>query len=228
MVAYKETAEEQLLKMIEGPAGPSGAGSLPPQGPSAPSSGSGFPAKPLRDLARNFRDRLRQAFSPPRGRLESGDPLLWTLRLTGRILWAVLVLLGLYVVADLVVFRPVYRWSAESSGTAAAPAVDMENPLKPLADYLGVILMRDPFTGAVPGVPQTSVKTSQHKLEELAKGLVLVGIDRGPHPAALVENTEQKKTVVLNVGDEIQGMKVKKITQEGVVLAYEGEEYVLR
>ena len=192
-----------------------------------------MPLGPLKELWGDLKNRFRQAFASFKGKESAGDPLLWNLQLAGRFLWLLLAVLGVYVVLDLVVMQPAGRVastisSARSGPEGAAPPVMVANPLKPLADYIGAVIARDPFTGAVPGVSSSSVKTSGHQLEEMAKGLVLVGIDRGPRPAALVEDTGKQRTFVVNAGDQVNGMRVKEINSEGVVFSYEGEEYVLR
>ena len=231
MVAYKETAEEQLLRMIEGPRGAPAPSSE--QAAPAMARRPGMPLGPLKELWGDLKNRFRRALVSFRGKASASDPLLWNLQLAGRFLWLLLAVLGVYVVLDLVVMQPAGRVadaisSARAGSEGAVPSVRVENPLKPLADYIGAVIARDPFTGAVPGVSSSPVKTSEHQLEEMAKGLVLVGIDRGPRPAALVEDTEKQKTFVVNTGDQVNGMKVKEINSEGVVLSYEGEEYVLR
>ena len=192
-----------------------------------------MPLGPLKELWGDLKNRLRQALHAFKGKQAAGDPLLWNLQLASRFLWFLLAVLGVYVVLDLVVMQPAGRVastiaSARGGSGGAVPPVMAENPLRPLADYIGAVIARDPFTGAVPGTSSSPVKTSEHRLEEMAKGLVLVGIDRGPRPAALVEDTEKQKTFVVNVGDEVKGMRVKEVNSEGVVFTSDGEEYVLR
>ena len=45
---------------------------------------------------------------------------------------------------------------------------------------------------------------------------------------ALIEHAAQQKTYVVRVGDEINGMVVKKISSEGVLLTYEGKEILVQ
>ncbi len=221
MAAYKETAEEQLLKMIEGP-----------EGAKPPSTVEPAPVprfRPFREMFQEGKARLLRILLPGWGQ-SHGDPLLWNLRLASRILWVFLAGLGAYVIFALVLVQPRYRsHPGLPAGTASSGSVSARNPLRPLGDYLGALLQRDPFTGRnlSPGQESSSQGAHRH-VEELTNGLKLVGIDRGPQPAALIENAGQKRTFIVNVGDEINGMKVKKITSEGVVLSYEGEEVVLQ
>ncbi len=229
MVPRKETAEEQLLRMIEGGMGAGDPSPIPVPQPSDPPGPAVPPSRSLRDLWEQLWNRIALTVLPSKNRLESGDPLLMNLRIVRRVLWMLLAGLGVYMVVALARVSPDYKLSGavHSAGDPSSHLAVPENPLKPLAEYLGAIL-RDPFTGSMPGVSTEGVKTTKRRLEDITAGLTLVGIDRGPNPAALVESGEQHKTTVVNVGDEINGMRVKKINQDGVVLEYEGEEYVLR
>ena len=104
MVAYKETAEEQLLRMIEGPRG----APAPSSGQAAPAAARrpGMPLGPLKELWGDLKNRFRQALGSFKGKESAGDPLLWNLQLAGRFLWLFLAVLGVYVVLDLVVMQP--------------------------------------------------------------------------------------------------------------------------
>lgn len=229
MVPHKETAEERLLRMIEGPAGVPGQ-PRPVPVEEVPRKGSPW----LQDLLDRAQDGFRQWGFLFRRRREQSDPLLRNLWLAGRVLWVVLAGLGAYVAADLLIFQPGDRMARISSGpsapVAAEPApVTAAAPLRSLGDYLAGVLQRDPFTGLAPlSAARTPAPTARHRLEEIAKGLVVVGIDRGPNPVALVEDTQAERTSVFKAGDSIHGATVKEITQEGVLLSYEGQEYLLR
>lgn len=168
---------------------------------------------------------------PPR---QQTDAFLWNLRLAHRILWVVLAMIGAYVVVDLVFVQPkppvVRRPSPAipADGQSAGQPVEGSQKLRPLSEYIGAVMQRNPFTGAIAGIAPPRGKTAKHRLEELAGGLTIVGIDRGPNPVALVEDATQQRTYVVKVGDDINGMHVTQITAEGVVLSYEGEEFTLR
>ena len=230
MVPTPETAEEQLLKMIEGPEAAQGRNSTQMAPVPEKGAASGLPA-----VTAWFTARLREFFRPGRGEWE-GDPFLSHLRLASRILWVVLAGLGAYVVVDLLVIQPAFRNAHLSPSRGKEPstqqegaAVAVKSPLRALDDYLEAFSKRNPFTGGgLLGSSSLLGKTARQRMEELTKDLTLVGIDKGPKPAALVENAAQSRTVVVSEGDTISGMKVKKITSQGVVLSYEGEEFVLR
>jgi hypothetical protein len=223
MVPLKETAEEQLLRMIEGS-----------QGSQAPHHSTGDPPlKRLTDALQERTVRWWRRVVPPRRGPQAADPFLWNLRLTQRLLWVLLVGLGAYVVIDLALIQPTPRLATvsvpqtEGTAVAVAPPVTLENSLKPLAEYLAAVSQRNPFTGAVGALDEPGAKTAKHQLEELASGFVVVGIDRGPNPVALIEHREQQRTYIMKVGDELNGMTVTSINAEGVVVSYEGEELLL-
>ena len=127
MVPAKETAEEQLLRMIEGPAAPS-----PSRSPMRP-----FSFVRLLDRVRSWIDRLRRGGAVSPRHQESADALLVRLRIAERIFWALLISLGLYLVLDLFVFQlhppqPRARAAAvavRSPGAAGGPG---DTPLKSL------------------------------------------------------------------------------------------------
>ena len=77
-------------------------------------------------------------------------------------------------------------------------------------------------------------QSEQRKAKELAeaKGLVVMGIilpaaGTSQGPTAMLQDTEQLRTHVVKVGDDIKGMHVKAINAEGVVLSDEGKELLL-
>lgn len=223
MVASKETAEEQLLRMIEGPQGP------------PISSEEGSVSSSRGSLKRDFfqwaGDLKRRLTGLPRRRAGM-DPFLWKLKVANRLLWFVLIGLGIYLVLELF-GTPVKHPSAVPSTTAGSdvflPEERPRSPLRPLPEFLASFAGFNPFTGVVAGQSLADLKrASKNRLEEMVKGLTLVGIDRGANPAAIIEGTDPAKTYIVSVGDQIKGMQVREIGPDGVTLFYEGEKYVLR
>ncbi len=216
----KETPAEQLLRMIEAPSSPESA--------SKPTDATAI-HRPI-DMWRQLAGRLWRSVLPPRREL---DTFLWNLRLAQRILWICLAGLGAYVIVQVIVTpsRPqphrLLAGGAVTPATTATPTAEASNVLKPLPDYLAVVKARNPFTGQAAG-SEAVKRTAKKKLEELVGGFTVVGIDRGPNPVALIENTSQQKTYMVKVGDEINGMQIKQINADGVVITYEGEEILLQ
>lgn len=223
MVASRETAEEQLLRMIEGP---QGAG-VPPRKPSA-GGGRGPSLKRVVDDAKDALVFWWRRLVPRRAQ---SDAFLWNLKLAQQILWVALLLLGVYVVWDLMVAQSAPR--ARRLATAPSPAVTEDavppevKAMRPLSEYLSVVMQRNPFTGAIGGIAPM-VKTAKRRLQEMTSGLSIVGIDRGPNPVALIEDKGEQRTYIVKTGDRVKEMQVEKIDADGVVLSYEGEQVVLR
>ena len=222
MAAAKETAEEQLLRMIEGP---------------GPDSSKGpwqrFAPKRWLEQLRGSGEALRRLALP--SARDSGDVFLWRLHLAERLSWVVLTLLGVYLIVDLVVVRRQPPTVIVHTGSEAQPTGPLPNPmlaedqLKPLPAYQEAITARNPFTGrradsteaiVIPGV--------KGKLTELTKTLSVVGVNRGRIPEALIEDSAASHTYFVKVGDQINGVTVKSIDDAGVTLTYEGEETVLQ
>jgi hypothetical protein len=229
--AYRETAEEQLLRMIEG---------SQPVGEDKPvrleQSRMGVRILSGRRLFQGWKWRFpfKQWERPRRPRASGameGDPIVEKLRLAGKILWVALAVLGAYVVVDLAVLRRTpkeYEIPQKDALGSRESSVQVASPLKPLGEYLTGILKRDPFMGMASQTPKAAPVTIKRRLDEMVQGLVVVGIDRGPNPAALIEDQQTGRTTVIRVGDTVRDAKVKKIDGDGVLLTYEGEEHLLR
>ncbi len=217
----KDTPAEQLLRMIEGP-----------QPVAAPAKGGEtVPLMRGGDVWRGMVAAVRRRLMPSHREV---DVFLWNLRLVQRILWVVLAGVGLYVVVDFFMVKPPRQVaqvaSVQMPGNTASSAesVNGQGKLKPLSGYLESVQQRNPFTGLSDMLTQSPLKTTEHRLEELAKGLTVVGIDRGANPEAIIEDSAQQRTYFVKVGDELNGMKVKEISSRGVVITYEGQELVLQ
>ena len=222
MVRTKETAEEQLLRMIEGPKGPvSSSGPL-----------RHFAPERLRERLRGRLELLRRWALPMEQSGAGSDGILWRLHLAERVCWIVLASLGLYLVADLLFMnrRPptIVLQTRPSAGTASDGVVVgalAEDRLKPLADYRQALLTRNPFGLSTPAIVKS--QGAKSRLGELMATLTVVGINRGRVPEALIEDTTAKRTSVVKVGDQINGVTVKFIDQRGVVVMYQNEEALL-
>ncbi len=220
MVPAKETAEEQLLRMIEGP-------------PSASPKGSpgSFSPERLRDGLRDSVETLKRWMRGSQSHRESGDAFLAQLQLAGRIFWAVLGALGLYLIVDVVILQPAPPHLAlvpqPSSGTAHSTSV--EDAAGRSQAYRQTLISRNPFRLEVERAAKTpSSQTAKSRLLELVGSLVVVGINRGAVPEALIEDTQNKRTHFVKVGDQINGITISGIDQERVTVTYEGEEAVLK
>ncbi len=73
-----------------------------------------------------------------------------------------------------------------------------------------------------------SIKEADVEFELQVSDLKLVGVIWSENPQVMIEDTKSKKTYLLNTGDLIGNVKVKKIQRESVILEAEGQEWILR
>lgn len=215
----KETAAEQLLRMIEAPAG----GAAPAGGPRLP-----LRLPDLREHAAEWSWRLRRWMMPAR---LHGDAVLWNLQIASRALWALLAVMGAFALFSLVIApRPARVMPALPRAAASLEPSDAIPAQKPLSQYFAALQERNPFTGlaASVAVAVRETKTARQRLQELAKDLAVVGINRGAQPEALIEDGAQGRTVIVKPGDTIGGVTVREINAQGVLLVYEGEELLIK
>ena len=206
--------------MIEGPGGPA---------PSKSPLRGWSPGALLEQLRGGF-DGLRRRLSPPPPQHERGDVLLARLRLAERIMWVVLIGLGAYLATDVFVLQlKPPKLAAIPAGSGAAATAE-EPSMKPLVEYRQTLADRNPFALAVHAVAGVAPSGPQakSKLEELVGGLTVVGINRGRVPEALIEDAKATRTYFVKIGDDLNGLKVKAIDQNGVTVTYEGEETTLK
>jgi hypothetical protein len=183
----------------------------------------------VRDGLRDSIDAVKQWARGSGGRRDVGDPFLAQLQLAGRVFWALLGALGLYLVVDVLILQPPPPRLALGPQTPSGvgnPAAD--DAAARVKTYRENIISRNPFRLEAKRQEQQDSQTAQDKLQELTATLVVVGINRGAVPEALVEDTESKRTHFLKVGDEIKGLTISAIDQEGVKVTYEGEEALLK
>ncbi len=224
MVRGKETAEERLLRMIEGPQ-PAQAGG---RGRAPFSLGSGG----LGSFFSGWRGWFNRS-----GRYRREDPVLRNLRLISQGGWLVLALIGGYVIFNLIFVDVESRRPAppkpvasgtEASGGSAKP---LNQLALPLADYVSSVMQHNPFTGSSENIAKTPdaapVQSAKDRLEAIASKFKVVGIDRGPSPEALIEDTGQNRTHFVKEGDLLNGLRVEEISARGVRVSYEGEEMLL-
>ena len=218
MVRTKATAEEQLLRMIEGRGG--ATSSRPPL--------RRFSPERLVELLRAQLEGLWRLALPPQSR-RSADGLLWRLHVAERVAWVILAGLGLYLLIDLLFVKPrppalVLRSSplsaSEPHGSAGARGDDR---LQPLAAYQQAIVARNPFRLATEDTPKKG-EEAQSRLIALTSTLTVVGINRSRVPEALIEDSAQKRTYVVKAGDDLNGLTVKAIDAQGVVVSDGREE----
>jgi hypothetical protein len=220
MAAIKETAEEQLLRMIEGP-----------EGASSKRPTQRFSVEKLLEPLQGSFEAVRQWVLGSQNRQERSDVFLWQLRFAGRFFWVIVAGLTLYLLVDLLMIKPTIP--RLPSGGMPQPsnqeAADSGEALRQqAAEYRQTLAARNPFRLANRILEAPTGQTAKNRLVELTSTLVIVGINRGAVPEALIEDTGAKHTYFVKVGDQINGVTIASINQTGVTVRYEGEEILLK
>lgn len=94
-------------------------------------------------------------------------------------------------------------------------------PFKPLTDYREITSGRNIFL-PVEKAAKNGEMPNNAALKELIKDLSLAGIYQGQQSEVMIENKIAKKTYFLKQGDEINGIKIKDILKDRVILEYQG------
>jgi len=100
--------------------------------------------------------------------------------------------------------------------------------LDPLSVYLQEITQRNIF--ALPeDVPLVAVQKVEPavELKKLTDGLKVVGIIWSDAPQAIIEDSKDGKTRLLNRGSKIRDARVKDILKDRVILSYDSQEVEL-
>ena len=220
MVPAKETAEEQLLRMIEGPGRP------PVRGPQGKLS--------FDRLLEQAREGIESVWRWARSSQRRGisDAFLWRLQLTERVFWLILAGLGIYLVVDLLVLqlrpptfalRPGPAGIAEPGDGSAIPG-----DLKPVEEYRRGLVSRNPFQLSAKAAAKAAEPAVKSALETITATLKVVGLNRGRVPEALIEDSAAKRTYFVKVGDQVNSLTVKAIDKRGVTVVYQDEETLLQ
>ncbi len=84
------------------------------------------------------------------------------------------------------------------------------------------------FSGLSEATAQEAQAQVQEDISAQLKNLKLVGIIWSDKPQAIIENTVENKTLLLNIGDQMDKVKIMKIYQDKVILGADGQEWELR
>lgn len=101
--------------------------------------------------------------------------------------------------------------------------------LDTLPVYLREITQRNMF--ALPQAPKEQAPAAQRAAMDaslLTADLKLVGIIWSEAPQAIVEDTKEARTQLLNRGGKIKNLRVKEILKDRVILSYDDQDIELR
>ena len=176
--------------------------------------------------------QLRQLVVPPRAEGRQSDGFLQRLKLLQQICWVVLIALGAYLVTDLFFVQlrpPVAAVLPTGTQEPVTPSAGLTTgQLKPLSEYQTALATRNPFGLQRRLEAQGPAEPAKTGIAQLISGLALVGLSRGRVPEALIEDTAAQRTYVVKVGEVVNGLKVKEINTDGVVVGDGHEEAVIR
>lgn len=220
------TPEKQLLKLIEEGKGGEGVTQAKFRrkgvGFLSASSIAGLFSGRVSFFKRSTQKKLKKKFAPDLGSLN-------------RVLALLAVLLFLYVVGDAAVSAMQVKTASnfafqKEKGMPYEP-VQASPALKSAGEYLKRVNARDIFRGAEQFDRKVERKSAPPapKKETPLKNMVLVGISWSANPDVIIEDKKRKKTFFLRRGQEFaDGIRVKEVFKDKVVLSYEGEEIDLR
>ena len=214
----KITPEEKLLKLIENPG--KGTGDLKIRRP--------FNKRAIlnlfsfKQLKANFRSLGRSG--------EKLKPFLLNLKFVNRFLAGVAVVMILFLVFDFIAGRPtlsnVYIYAKETQTASQAFKISPLQNAVNLSDYQSLIDTRDVFHFE----PLKKAEATPEAMEIIkaeAAQLKLVGIIWSKNPQAMIEDIKESKTSLVNEGDTIGKLTIKRILKDKVILSYENEEFEL-
>ncbi len=112
--------------------------------------------------------------------------------------------------------------------TAAAASATALSRLQDATYYLERISNRNIFKIGASKRAQEGNPEAVSKIEELTKGLRLVGISWSEDPDAMVEDTKLNRTFFVKKGQMVGELLVKEITKDKVLMSYQGEEAEIR
>lgn len=233
MANENPSPEEELLKLVDTPSG---------QEASPEEASTEAPKK------KSFLDSLTSLFpfggaSKKSSKSENKDPKVTAVNIKwwNNVLIALVLAAAVYLILDLVVLKfDESKFLAQVGTTDAVyPTLD-ESQVgvgQKLDYYMKPLEQRNPFIS--PSAEPTEeeqqealemLKPQSNRMAEILGGMKLVGISwsqKNNEPLAMIEDVETGRTYFARQGQIVRGTKIQSITQEKVVVTYEGEEGIV-
>ncbi|NQT00157.1 MAG: hypothetical protein HQ595_03650 [Candidatus Omnitrophica bacterium] len=151
--------------------------------------------------------------------------LVFSYELFSRILPLICVILGFYLLVDLLILKPkrivqTNSQSTEIQGNQPAPEVST----KPLSFYKDPVKSKQLFTATAATAEQAQASAT---FKEMIANLKLQGIISGPSPQAVIEDAQSGRVYFLSPGEQIGEIELKAILPGKVKLLYQGQEIEL-
>ncbi len=229
----KETAEQKLLKIIENPKRETAVRLNPTEDVASKIAqavkGSGFPSVSILSYLAPITGLLRGRFFASFPEMSFGP------REINRILLGIVILTVLLFVVN--IFSGIRILNKEISFNIETKMAGSENGFvtetKTVDEYLDSIRKRNifqPYEKKEAEIKENILVESNH-IAGLIKNFKLVGISWLDSPAsasAMIEDTQTGITQFLKEGEAINGVKVRAIYVDRIILSYEGEEITLK
>lgn len=97
-----------------------------------------------------------------------------------------------------------------------------------IADTINLSRKHNIFSFLPPTLTAAQVSNMPLGIEQIIKDLKLVGIIWSNNPQAIIENTKEQKTYLLNKGDNMGSLDIKKVLRDRVILGKDNQEWELR
>ena len=207
MAQDKATSEEKLLRLIENP---------------DKVKGSKSPFKKFQPRIPALKDWVKSLNLLLRERVKQLD-----INTINKGLIVLAVLLTGVLVFDFFRNQPDLSWLLRDRSYVSVEKQEEQPAISTLllADYQKEIKERNIFS-LLPKEASPKEKTTVDAVSVL-DDFKLVGIIWADNPQAIIEDIDEKKTYLLNAGDEIKKIKIKKILKNKVIVDFEGEEMEL-
>lgn len=228
----KETAEQKLLKIIENTdaqskgavSGASADTAAQAVANSVKGTGVSFSIPPVFDSLLSF---FKKDGSQP--------ALAFGLREFNQAIILVVVLVFVVFVMDL--SKGLRSAGSNLNFSLPQQTVNLTENIIPqpaqIDEYLEIVSRRNifqPFEKKIEDEKVVLAPKETRRVVEQTKDLKLVGIswlDSAESASALVENTQSGMTYFLRAGDQVNGVSIKQIFADSVIVSYEGEEIKL-
>lgn len=208
------TPEEKLLKIIENPQ------TERRKAPGAAIIGKGAGVKGAGDWFKKLR-------------IDKNTIKNISLKTMNKMVLALCIIFTLFFIFDFIRMGSSFlRKLSKITAEAAAPeAKEQRANLKEanIIEAINLSKRHNIFSFLPPEASSTpQLSTMPLEVEEIIKNLKLVGIIWSNNPQAIIENTKEQKTYLLNAGDKMKIIDIKKILRDRVILSKDNQEWELR
>lgn len=212
MSADKITPEERLLKIIENPQAEKR------RTPAEPKTKGGLSLKDLGLLFENFQ-------------VDKNLSQYVTLLTTNKALAVISAIATIFCIFNYAISGTNLKKRLDNITTGATASVisaaKSSLPEGNISDMIALAQRRNIFT-FLPVNAAGQQGAAAPDMAQIISTLKLVGILWSDNPQAMIEDTKEQKTYLLNSGDEIGQFKVNKILREKVILGKDRQEWELR